>query len=107
MFLQFTYYIEKCIVEAENFEERTAILMRIIEVATVLRELNNFNGVFEVMSALESASVHRLEHTIGRIKSNKKLKATYDEGLDLMADHYKKYEFYRAFLKILLTIFTF
>lgn len=73
--------------------------MRIIEIATVLRELNNFNGVFEVMSALESASVHRLEHTLGRIKSNKKLKATYDEGLDLMADHYKKYGFYNFWLE--------
>lgn len=89
-FHQFTYYLEKCIIEAENFEERVAILLRIIEIMIVLQELNNFNGVIEVMSALHSASVFRLEHTMARIESNSKLKKAFDEGLELMQDHFKK-----------------
>ncbi|XP_022105287.1 son of sevenless homolog 1-like isoform X2 [Acanthaster planci] len=82
-------WLEKCIVEAENFEERVAVLSRIIEIMMVFQELNNFNGVMEVVSALNSSAIYRLEHTFRDLSLRKK--QALEEAKELSGDHYKKY----------------
>lgn len=88
--MQFGFWIEKSIIEAENFEERVAIYTRAIEVMMVLQELNNFNGVLAVVSAFGSAAVHRLKLTYDAL-SKRHIEA-HVECLNLDKDRYRKYQ---------------
>ncbi|XP_044261416.1 protein son of sevenless [Tribolium madens] len=81
-------WLEKNIVEAENFEERVAIVNRIIEIMIVLYEINNFNGVLSIVSTCASASVHRLKLTFASLTQQNK-KALEECRAD---DHFKKYQ---------------
>uniref|UniRef100_A0A8C0J8N7 SOS Ras/Rac guanine nucleotide exchange factor 1 n=1 Tax=Chelonoidis abingdonii TaxID=106734 RepID=A0A8C0J8N7_CHEAB len=84
-----TLWFEKCIVETENLEERVNVVSRIIEILQVFQELNNFNGVLEVVSAMNSSPVYRLDHTFEQIPSRQK--KILEEAHELSEDHYKKY----------------
>ncbi|XP_050407020.1 son of sevenless homolog 1 [Patella vulgata] len=85
----FTFWLEKCIIETDNLEERVAVMSRILEIMLVFQELNNFNGVLEVVSAMNSAPVYRLEHTFKELPH--KLYKSFDEAKELNSDHFKKY----------------
>lgn len=103
--------------ETENLEERVAVVSRIIEILQVFQELNNFNGVLEVVSAMNSSPVYRLDHTFEVSGATPGLGATsaasgaaaqtlcsvclqqipsrqrkiLEEAHELSEDHYKKY----------------
>ncbi|EDO41248.1 predicted protein, partial [Nematostella vectensis] len=84
-----TVWFEKSIVEMSNLEERVAVLTRIIDILTVFQELNNFNGILEVVSALNSAPIFRLQHTFAELTGRRA--QVLEEAKELSSDHYKKY----------------
>ncbi|KAJ6648699.1 Protein son of sevenless [Pseudolycoriella hygida] len=86
----FTRWLEKSILEAENFDERVAMVSRAIDVMMALLELNNFNGVLSVVAAIAGAAVHRLKHTLQDISP--KHKTGLDECRALTDNHYRRYQ---------------
>ncbi|XP_029450228.1 son of sevenless homolog 1 isoform X2 [Rhinatrema bivittatum] len=84
-----TLWFEKCIVETENLEERVVVVSRIIEILQVFQELNNFNGVLEVVSAMNSSPIYRLDNTFEQVPSRQK--KILEEAHELSEDHQKKY----------------
>jgi len=87
-FTLLSYWIRKCIVEVEDFEKRSAIYNRSIEIMGVLRELNNFTGLLSIGSAIESAPIVRLSHT-RKTLTNTTMKVM-DDYRELNEDHQKK-----------------
>ncbi|XP_046847821.1 son of sevenless homolog 2-like isoform X2 [Xenia sp. Carnegie-2017] len=84
-----TYWFMKSLLEMENLEERVAILSRIVDILMVFQELNNFSGVMQVLSCMESAAINRLQHTF--VELSEKRKSAIDAAKELSADHHKKY----------------
>ncbi|ALC39547.1 Sos [Drosophila busckii] len=85
-----TRWIEKSIIEAENYDERLAMVQRAIEVMMVMLELNNFNGTLSIVAAMDTASVHRLRATFNGLPERHR--KFLDECRELSEDHLKKYQ---------------
>ncbi|EDW03211.1 GH11116 [Drosophila grimshawi] len=85
-----TRWIERSIMEAENFDERLAIMQRAIEVMMVMLELNNFNGILSIVAAMGTAAVFRLRFTFNALPERHR--KFLDECRELSEDHLKKYQ---------------
>eukprot|EP01080_Neovahlkampfia_damariscottae_P010788 gene10788-3405_t len=73
----FSGYIATKVLESPNVKERAKNLSFAINLASEFKSLNNINGIYEVISSLNLASVHRLKQTWNLISQRDK--TTYDE----------------------------
>eukprot|EP01119_Soliformovum_irregulare_P004557 TRINITY_DN1560_c0_g1_i1.p1 TRINITY_DN1560_c0_g1~~TRINITY_DN1560_c0_g1_i1.p1 ORF type:complete len:1166 (+),score=383.87 TRINITY_DN1560_c0_g1_i1:136-3633(+) len=62
-FNQMSGFVMTEILNTDKLKNRAAVLKMMIQIAKKSYKLNNFNGVFTVMSGLESSAVHRLKKT--------------------------------------------
>ena len=58
-----SHWLTRSIVELKGQGERVDLVSLIIDVLKELVTLNNFNGIMEVISALDSSAVRRLKYT--------------------------------------------
>eukprot|EP01080_Neovahlkampfia_damariscottae_P008145 gene8145-12606_t len=69
----FSNFIGFKILESPNLKERTKCLSFFINLANEFKNLNNFNGIYCIVSSLNNASIHRLKHTFNLIQQKEKL----------------------------------
>ena len=85
-------WYKKCIIDAENLQERVATVARVLEMMVVFNELNNFNGVLEVAAAMTSAPIFRLKHTFSRVsREHSHLARALQDANELNDNHFRKY----------------
>jgi len=62
-FNQVSGWVSTAVIEIEDLKLRAVALNRFIFIAEKCRQLNNFNAVMEILSALNSSSLYRLRQT--------------------------------------------
>lgn len=80
-FNRMSNYVASRILLEDDIEKRKDTLTLMIEFGHEMYLINNFNGVFEVCSALESSSIHRLKKTWARIDASVKNKFKEMKGI--------------------------
>ncbi len=87
--------MEKILSEYDE-KKRGSLIKNVIKVGDALLELKNFNGLFALLSALESSSISRLRHSWDQVPSKYKQVL---EKLKKATDHSRNYAEYREMIR--------
>eukprot|EP00005_Dracoamoeba_jomungandri_P009672 CAMPEP_0174270590 /NCGR_PEP_ID=MMETSP0439-20130205/44986_1 /TAXON_ID=0 /ORGANISM="Stereomyxa ramosa, Strain Chinc5" /LENGTH=1494 /DNA_ID=CAMNT_0015360015 /DNA_START=51 /DNA_END=4535 /DNA_ORIENTATION=- len=96
-FNAFSWWVTTEIISKVKLKERVAQTKKFIQLAQKMYELNNFNGVMEVMSALNSSPVRRLKLTWEELKQEG-YEAKLFQELHNLTSHSQSYKRYRESL---------
>mmetsp|Transcript_970 Transcript_970/g.2527 ORF Transcript_970/g.2527 Transcript_970/m.2527 type:complete len:716 (-) Transcript_970:255-2402(-) len=94
-FNQVSWSVTTAVCSTLRKSRRVRLLEKMIDVMAVLFRLNNLNGVFEIMSGLNNASVRRLKQTFAELSKEKK--ELFEKFEDVMS-HHKSFSKYRTHL---------
>jgi len=91
-FNQVSTWFQSAILAGTSVKKRALIIEKLVKVAKVFLKLNNFNGLMQIISAIESVAVHRLTETLGKVKT--KAKRSYSKIYKLMSpdNNYQSYK---------------
>jgi son of sevenless-like protein len=76
-------WVATCVVQEENPKQRKLTLTKMIHLAEACYKLNNFNAIFEIVSGLQNAAVHRLRKTWEAISTRERKE--YERLVDLVS----------------------
>lgn len=64
---QLTNWVAEMILEQSDVKKRVAVIKHFVAIADKCRQMNNFSSLMSIITALGSASVHRLSRTWGQV----------------------------------------
>jgi len=62
-FNQVSKWVQTELVKLDNVKQRVAVMCRFLEICEYLRDLNNYNGLMEILSGLNASAIFRLKMT--------------------------------------------
>lgn len=93
-------WVATCICTTEKLRDRIKVTAKFIEVASRLKQMNNFNGVMEIVSGLNRGPVFRLKQTFdGIAQKDKNILRTLEELKKLCDRNPGNYATLRAAIK--------
>lgn len=88
-FNRVSWWVTSLVCDTPSLDERRDVIHLLIEVAQHFRELNNFNGMMEILSGLEASSVHRLKVTWSRLDRKHQQMLEEQRAITSQASNYK------------------
>jgi len=89
---QFSVWVQKSILSPPSAKKRASVVDSFVKMGVTFQKLNNFNGIMQIVSAMEGAAVHRLQKTFEKVRPKSRTK--YAEMHELMSSS-GSFKFYR------------
>lgn len=94
-FNEFSVWVQKSILSPPSAKKRASVVDSFVKMGVTFQKLNNFNGIMQIVSAMEGAAVHRLQKTFEKVRPKSRTK--YAEMHELMSSS-GSFKFYREAL---------